>query len=261
MTDNLPMKRATEMSVSPRDRSRIATLSLLLLALLVLFTASCDRLSADARRSSPRNPVAVNPMIDSDDDGFPDVAELRTASERENFRRWFTAIAESQFYQISQFWVLEQQDCAGLVRFSMREALRPHDRPWMKAFPEFEAPVAPDPRKTSLGNSLLGEKLFRTTYGTFKEPDLNDGTFSEFADARTLRNFNVNAVSRDRRDARPGDLLFFHQPWVQNYPFHVMIFLGEAREASEGAGDWVVYHTGTTPSANSQTDAGTIKKV
>ena len=35
-----------------------------------------------------------------------------------------------------------------------------------------------------------------------------------------------------------------------------MIFIGEAREASEGAKDWVVYHTGAT--AN---DAGTVKKV
>ena len=35
-----------------------------------------------------------------------------------------------------------------------------------------------------------------------------------------------------------------------------MIFLGEPRVASEGTHDWVVYHTGASPS-----DAGTVKKV
>ena len=56
-----------------------------------------------------------------------------------------------------------------------------------------------------------------------------------------------------------GDLLFFYQPWVQRFPYHVMIFLGPARlsvNAANGANDWVVYHTGSSP-----TDKGTVKKV
>src|SRR5207248_10981087 len=84
----------------------------------------------------------------------------------------------------------------------------------------------------------------------------SDGTFSEFADARTLKDFNSTFVSRDRREARPGDLLFFHQPWVQKYPYHVMIYLGRARVDAEGASDWVVYHTGSSPQ-----DAGEVRKV
>jgi uncharacterized protein YfaT (DUF1175 family) len=35
-----------------------------------------------------------------------------------------------------------------------------------------------------------------------------------------------------------------------------MIFLGGARIATNGAQDWVVYHTGASP-----TDEGTVKKV
>ena len=35
-----------------------------------------------------------------------------------------------------------------------------------------------------------------------------------------------------------------------------MIFLGPARAQSNGAGDWVVYHTGSSP-----VDKGTVKKV
>ena len=85
---------------------------------------------------------------------------------------------------------------------------------------------------------------------------ISDGKFSEFADAQSLKMFNAEFVSRDREEAKPGDLLFFHQPWVQKFPFHVMIFIGEPRVASEGAHDWVVYHTGASPD-----DEGTVKKV
>ena len=44
--------------------------------------------------------------------------------------------------------------------------------------------------------------------------------------------------------------------WVQKFPYHVMIFLGPARVAPNGAQDWVVYHTGSSP-----IDKGTVKKV
>ena len=70
--------------------------------------------------------------LDSDNDGLPDGAELESFMDRENFRSWFTLIAEGQFYQLSKDWNAEQRDCAGLVRFAWREALRRHDRPWFQ---------------------------------------------------------------------------------------------------------------------------------
>src|SRR6184192_632163 len=42
------------------------------------------------------------PLVDSDNDGIPDAAELRTFQDRESFRRWFTGLAEMQFYQLSE---------------------------------------------------------------------------------------------------------------------------------------------------------------
>ena len=191
---------------------------------------------------------------DLDHDGLPDSAELRTFNDRENFRRWFTWVAEMQFYNLSDQWNVEQRDCAGLVRFAFREALRPHDRLWFQRMGENYDPVAPD--LTSNITATLNGKFFRTAPGTYTPTDVADGHFSEFADAQTLKMFNVDFVGRERDQAKPGDLLFFHQPWVQKYPFHVMIFLGEPRVASEGTHDWVVYHTGSSPN-----DAGTVKKV
>jgi uncharacterized protein YfaT (DUF1175 family) len=195
-------------------------------------------------------------LIDSDNDGIPDVEELRTYQDRDAFRRWFTLIAENQFYRLSDQWKEEQRDCAGLARFAIREALRHHDRPWLqKMGPGYET-VAADVSEFDLDHNPLGEKIFRTDFGSFSESDLRNGRFSEFADGRSLKNFNTVFISRDRREAQPGDLLFFYQPWVQKFPYHVMIFLGPARIASNGANDWVVYHTGSSP-----IDKGTVKKV
>jgi uncharacterized protein len=195
-------------------------------------------------------------LIDSDNDGIPDAAELRTFQDRDNFRRWFTLIAETQFYQISDQWNAEQRDCAGLVRFAIREALRHHDRIWFqKMGPGYET-VAPDVAGFDLDQNPLGEKIFRTDFGSFHDSDLRNGRFSEFADGRSLKNFNSVFVSRDRREAQPGDLLFFYQPWVQKFPYHVMVLLGSPHLAANGAPDWVVYHTGSSP-----TDQGVVKKV
>lgn len=193
---------------------------------------------------------------DSDNDGIPDFAELRTFEDRESFRRWFTAIAETQFYQPSPQWNKEQRDCAGLVRFAMRESLRRHDRAWFQRMgPAYDA-VTRDVKSFDLDNNQLGEKIFRAEFGSFHDTDVRNGKFSEFADARSLKNFNTVFISRNRNEAQPGDLLFFYQPWVQKFPYHVMVFAGPARVATNGARDWVVYHTGSTA-----TDDGTVKKV
>lgn len=211
--------------------------------------------SAEKIESKTAAPAEAT-LIDSDNDGIPDAVELRTFKDRDSFRRWFAAIAEMQFYQLSDQWNDEQRDCAGLVRFAMREALRRHDRLWFQKMGKAYDTVAPDVALFDLDHNPLGEKIFRTDFGSFRQSDLHDGRFSEFADARALKNFNSFFVSRDRREARAGDLVLFYQPWVQKFPYHVMIFLGAPRAAPNGVSDWVVYHTGSSP-----TDDGVVKKV
>jgi uncharacterized protein YfaT (DUF1175 family) len=211
---------------------------------------------ATTESDSPSSTSSPASLIDSDNDGIPDVVELRTYQDRDSFRRWFTFIAENQFYRLSDQWNEDQRDCAGLARFAIREALRHHDRPWFqKMGPGYET-VASDVGEFDLDHNPMGERIFRTDFGSFSESDLRNGRFSEFADGRSLKNFNSFFVTRDRREAQPGDLLFFYQPWVQKFPYHVMIFLGPVRVAANGANDWVVYHTGSSP-----TDKGTVKKV
>src|SRR5262245_62019256 len=96
-------------------------------------------------------------LIDSDNDGIPDVIELRTFQDRDSFRRWFTAIAETQFYQLSDQWSDDQRDCAGLARFAMREALRHHDRIWFQKMGPAYQTVAPDVKSFDLDHNSLGE--------------------------------------------------------------------------------------------------------
>jgi uncharacterized protein YfaT (DUF1175 family) len=242
--------------------------SALIASAAVLVAAFAWGLSRSSQKAETRPPGRValtktssasdseSRPADSDHDGFPDFAELRTFEDRENFRRWFTSIAETQFYQLSEQWKKDQRDCAGLVRFSVREALRRHDRAWFQRMGPAYSAVAHDVAGFDLDHNRLGEKIFRAEPGSFQESDLRDGAFNEFADARTLKNFNVEFVSRDRRQAQPGDLLFYYQPWVQKFPFHVMVFLGTPQAAPNGRRDWVVYHTGATA-----TDEGAVKKV
>jgi uncharacterized protein YfaT (DUF1175 family) len=233
-----------------------------LAAIVGLAGYGCGKSRADGAKTAtaPSNiTFSTAGWADSDDDGIPDAAELGSADDRDSFRRWFAYIAEMQFYKLSDGWNEDQRDCAGLVRFAWREALRGHDRAWFQSISkggEAYEPVAPDVKVYDLKRGALGEKLFRADFGSFQRSDLETGKFSEFADARTLKNYNVTFISRDRRQARRGDLLFFHQPWVQKYPYHVMIFIGDARHDGEGAGDWVVYHTGSSPN-----DKGEVKKL
>lgn len=225
--------------------------------LLIAIASGCGT-RTDATPAVKPRPAATTAMIwnDSDGDGIPDGIELSSVDDRDNFRHWFTGIAEMQYYEPSGAWNAEQRDCSGLVRFAWREALRRHDRAWfLRMGPDYE-PIAPEIQAYNLEQNPLAERIFRTAAGAFRYTDKSSGAFSEFADARTLKSFNTVFVSRDRRQAEPGDLLFFYQPWVQKYPFHVMLFIGKARVASEGASDWVVYHTGSSPG-----DAGMVKKV
>ena len=186
-------------------RPGLALLTLIPAFLILSYFSFVGSTGAPAHAPEP-NVKRSEPELnaDLDHDGLPDSAELRTFNDRENFRRWFTWVAEMQFYNLSDQWNVEQRDCAGLVRFAFREALRPHDRVWFQRMGENYDPVAPD--LTSNITTTLNGKFFRTAPGTFTPTDVADGHFSEFADAQTLKMFNVDFVGRDRDQAKPGGM-------------------------------------------------------
>jgi hypothetical protein len=175
-------------------------------------------------------------------DGFPDSARLDSASDRENFVRWFTFLAETQYYVPSPQAQVEVQDCAALIRFACRNSLVAHSPAWREDAGLPFDPGFGDVAKFSYPYGPLGRALFRIRPGPAESADLEQGAFAEFADSATLLRYNTFPISRDLRAARPGDLLFFRQP-VQREPFHTMLFVGISYYQPQGS-DWIVYHTG-----------------
>ncbi len=126
-------------------------------------------------------------------------------ADRETFRRQFCYFSESQLYQPLAAEVI---DCAALLRFSYREALR-----------QMKTGISP------LFNTPQGER--------------------HFADAQTLKHLNCKFISREWKEARSGDLLFYLQ-LEQDQPFHAMVFLGQSQWEPDSR-KYVIYHTGAKP--------------
>jgi uncharacterized protein YfaT (DUF1175 family) len=169
-------------------------------------------------------------------DGTPDLLRLHSAADRSAFRAWFTALADSAAALPPQRLPHEIDDCAALLRWSYRNALHAHDEAWEATLHMDAPPPLPSVGQYAYPNTPLGANLFRVRPGPFAPADVSDGSFAQFADARTLWQHNTFLVSRDLRAARPGDLLFYRQ-LEQNSPYHSMILTGPGH-------DWAVYHTG-----------------
>ena len=191
-----------------------------------------------------RGPRSTSSQVwnDSLGDGFPDAIRLESGQDRHNFIHWFTFLAEAPYYAPSRQAQEEVQDCAGLIRYAYRNALLPHTAAWRRSAALPFEPGFGDIAKFAYPRWPLARALFRTRSGPLRPDDLDQGAFSEFADAATLLNYNTFFVSKDIRAAQPGDLIFFHQP-TQREPFHTMLFVGSSYFQPAGA-DWVVYHTG-----------------
>jgi uncharacterized protein YfaT (DUF1175 family) len=169
-------------------------------------------------------------------DGTPDFLRLHTAADRVAFRAWFTALADTVAALPPERLPREIDDCAALLRWCYRNALHAHDEAWQATMPMEALPPFASVAQYVYPFTPLGANLFRVRSGVYTADAAANGTFAQFADAKTLWQHNTFFVTRDIRAARPGDLLFYRQ-LEQNSPFHSMILTGPAHE-------WAVYHTG-----------------
>lgn len=184
--------------------------------------------------SAARRPANLSPQPASSSQESGDSAPifLRDENDRAAFRQWFTVLADTAYYHPPA----EVTDCAALVRWAAREALRAHTPEWRR-------------RESSADDVAAWLPAFADVR---RAPAPADGVWpifrtgvsgrAEFADARTLLRWNTVPITRDVRALRPGDLLFFAQSG-QQLPYHVIVFVGPS--VYEGSGDdWIVYHTG-----------------
>jgi uncharacterized protein YfaT (DUF1175 family) len=150
--------------------------------------------------------------------GASSAAPALDARQADAFRAWFVRIVGEQLRQgPSPRWA--QQDCAGLVRFAVGEALKAHDAAWRQAngvSVRFLPPeVGLTPEQAALRNQ-------------WKRADGGSGAYASAID---LAQENSAFVSTDINQALPGDLLFYDQGDSQ----HLMVWMG----------DYIAYHRGT----------------
>lgn len=135
------------------------------------------------------------------------------------FRAWFVRIVGEQLRQgPTPRWA--QQDCAGLVRFAVAEALRVHDEAWRKA--------------NGVSNRFLPPEVGLAAEQTALRNrwKRSDGQLNAYASAIDLVQENSVFVSTDINQALAGDLLFYDQGDSQ----HLMVWMG----------DYIAYHRGST---------------
>jgi len=203
----------------------------------IVRAASLTKTANSAGRPWSVQPLSVQPWTDRFADGTPDFLRLTDPADQAAFRQWFTAIADYQAIRPHADVPPEITDCASLLRYAYREALKRHDDTWFAAT-GVEVPAMPgEIRAWRYPDTPLGASLFRVRPGSFTPPDASNGAFAQFADARTLVERNAHFVTRDVRQAQPGDLLFYRQ-FEQSSPWHSMIV---TRIAGQPA---VVYDTG-----------------
>lgn len=135
------------------------------------------------------------------------------------FRAWFVRIVGEQLRQEpSPRWT--HRDCAGLVRFAVNEALKPHDQAWLRANGVSIRYLPPELNLTSTQAQLRN-----------RWKQLGGKPMAAFVTAIGLIQDNSRFVSKDINQASPGDLVFFDHGDQQ----HVMIWMG----------DYIAYHRGT----------------
>lgn len=169
-------------------------------------------------------------------DGTPDFLRLHSAEDRAAFRGWVTGMADLAAALPRERLPAEINDCAAMLRWCYRNALHAHDEAWLRSMPMEALPPLGSVVQYAYPFTPLGANLFRVRAGSFAAEDVTNGSFAQFADAKTLWQLNTFFVTRDVRAARPGDLLFYRQ-LEQNSPYHSMILTGAGH-------DWAVYHTG-----------------
>jgi len=191
-------------------------------------------------------------LADRNHNGYPDALDLTSQSDRSAFCRWFTMIAVSQLTHIDDRW--HDRDCAGLIRYCYREALKKHDNRWLAGRRWLPSTGIPDVRKYNYPNvPLVGTRVFnagRRPHDTGSPPtagrrvalsgsgprdDSPLAPFVEFAEAARLKDNSLAFVSRSPEDALPGDVIFYLNDTDSEWPYHSMIYLGNRQ---------TIYHTG-----------------
>jgi uncharacterized protein YfaT (DUF1175 family)/uncharacterized protein YfaP (DUF2135 family) len=154
-------------------------------------------------------------------------------SDENALRISVTRLALLQAKKLSPQWEEKQRDCAGLVRFAFREALKPrsYSQNLNTGIPKslHLPPISEYSRKILPQHPMIWQVGYD---GSGK------AIFGAYSDAETLIGYNFRKKSRDLQAARNGDLLVFLKAIETEQPYHLMMFVEDRPESL------AVYHTG-----------------
>lgn len=158
---------------------------------------------------------------------------LLDPEQSDRFRAWMTLVVAEQFRTgPSPRWF--HRDCAGLARYAVGQALRPHDARWRQA-------------NGLAGRRLPPELALRPEQAALSSGWLAvDGSQQAFVTALALVQGNSRPLGKEAAMVRPGDFLFFDQGDEQ----HLMIWMGK----------WIAYHNGQTAVTPSRDTPGSGHK-
>ncbi len=138
-------------------------------------------------------------------------------------------LALFQARSISSNWAKEQQDCAGLIRFVYKEALKTRT---IKQRNELKLPV----KLNFPSVSNAARNIFPFFPKIWK---ISADQYSAFADAENLITFNFDFISKNINDLKPGDILVFNKNTSSLEPWHLMLYVGK-----EYNKPLAIYHNG-----------------
>lgn len=154
-------------------------------------------------------------------------------SDEKALRESITRLALFQAKKLSPQWEVPQRDCAGLVRFAYREAIRLRSPADGKKLGIPDSLYLPEVSEVSRRIFPDFSQIWQVGYDKAGKP-----RFGSFADAETLISYNFKKKCRDLSLARTADLLVFQNDLESDQPYHLMLFV------EDRAGNLVVYHNG-----------------
>lgn len=169
---------------------------------------------------------------------FPEAVAHIHEPDAERMRKAVSVLALLQAKKVSPLWEDGQRDCAGLVRFVYREALRTRDQQRLNHLGVPRALLVPTVSDDARAVFPSYPKIWTIGYDKSGAE-----TYDFFADAEILIGYNFISKGKDVANAQSADVLVFARSLSQDEPYHIMLYV-DGPGGGVGERSLVVYHNG-----------------
>jgi hypothetical protein len=174
---------------------------------------------------------------DINKNNYLDILELNNKDSK-SFNLWFSNIIINIFNE-NMHIPNNYSDCAGLIRYAYKEALKKHDQYWLN-INNYNGFIYEDVKKFNYPDV----PFVKTNIFLIDENIHNKNSYSNFASARYLIEYNMKYLGKNMINAKTGDVLAYFHPNDVEYPYHLMIYIEQNKQK------YVIYHTGPISNEN-----------